>query len=241
MPLPVILLMLASAALAWKLGYQRLARILALCLGLSLYFLSVDPVVDWIAEPLEFAHAPYRGQALEAVVVLGGAHRSDERKPVTSLLSATSMVRLSEGVRLYQQNPGARLCVSGYGSNDPLSQAEAMAKVAMAMGVPEQAIVIEPEPRDTREEAAVWSSRLQGKSVALVTSAMHMTRALFLFEQEGLRPLPAPTNFQTGQTRGYGWRSWIPKARNLAVVEAAWHEYLGLFWAHMMAFRSETV
>lgn len=239
MPLPIIILLLTATALVWKLGYRRLGRVMLVSACLLLYLLSVSPVAQWIAAPLEFAHPPYRDQPVDAVIVLGGAHRSDARKPVTSLLSSTSMVRLSEGVRLYRQNPGARLCLSGYGPNDTLSQAEAMAKVAIAMGVPAQDIRIESGPRDTREEAMVWASQLQGQSVALVTSAMHLPRALYLFEREGLRPVPAPTHFRTGALGEYRWYHWLPKASTLAIVESAWHEYLGLLWAKLMTFTSE--
>lgn len=232
-PLSLIILIFVAAWLAKRMGYRKVASCGAMAAVVLLYLLSIYPVANSLAAPLESSYQAYSDQLVDAVIVLGGGHRSDARVPITSLLSPASMVRLSEGVRVYRANPGAKLYLSGYGGQDPMSQAEAMSKVALAMGVPNGDIVIDAQPRDTQDEAAAWSAMLEDKRVALVTSAMHLPRGMFWFEHYGVKPVPAPTNFRAGAIKLGSLYSWLPQANALAIVESAWHEYLGLWWAQI--------
>ena len=236
MPLPMVIIgLLLGCFLLFRRRTSAGCWVLSASIGV-LYFCSIPIVSNSLARPLEDAFPKYAGQAVESVVVLGGYHRSDERRPVSALLSSTSMVRLSEGIRLHNLNPGSTLNLSGYGGNDPISNAEAMARVAQAYGVLSDSINIEETPKDTAEEARVWAQQLKGKQVVLVTSATHMPRAMYLFEQAGMRPLPAPTNFRSSEPELTYWRNWLPSASALDLTRAAWHEYLGLGWARLRAF-----
>jgi uncharacterized SAM-binding protein YcdF (DUF218 family) len=236
MPFPLGFIILALAVCIFYLGYRRLAKGLGIGVIITWFTLSLSPVSTLIAAPLEYEFPKYNKQKVKYVVVLGGYHNSDERMPVSSLLSSTSLMRLSEGMHVYRMNPGAKLLLSGYKSSDTISNAEAMAKVAQAFGIPKKDIVMAKQPKDTAEEAAHWAQYLnknmtKDQRFALITSAMHIPRAMYLFQSQGLQPIPAPTEFRTGGHHGLSWRSWFPKARNLTLVESAWHEYLGKLWA----------
>lgn len=234
-PLPVFMALLVLALLLWRLNSRRLAGGLAALALLFLYFMSIHPVARMLAEPLEFHHPKYDGQVVEAVVVLGGYHRSDERLPITSMLSETSLNRLNEGIRIYRANPGALLLFSGHNAKDKISHAEALAQVAVAMGVPRHDMRLFSSAKDTREEAGAWVTLLADKPFALVTSAMHMPRAMQLFQQQGLLALPAPTGYRAGGQDSWGWHAWVPSATALQINQLAWHEYLGLAWAALVA------
>ena len=233
MPVPAVLFfLLLSALLFYKKSKALAYSVLTLAL-LSLYLLSLKPVANAITSPLEFHHPKYSGQAVSYVVVLGSGHSSDERIPVLSQISRTGLSRLMAGIQVYRQNPGAKLLLSGYGGYDPRSHAEVAADIAQLLGVDPQDIMLAPDARDTREEAQTWSSLLKPESFALVTSALHMKRAMAIFEQEGLSPIAAPANYETAGERQTYWMDWLPRARHLELSEAAWHEHLGIAWAQL--------
>lgn len=233
MPVPAVLFFLLLSALLFYKKSKTLAYSVLILALLSLYLLSLKPVANAIASPLEFYHPKYSGQAVSFVVVLGSGHATDERIPVLSQISRTGLSRLMAGIQVYRQNPGAKLLLSGYGGYDPRTHAEVAAETAQLLGVDPQDILLAPDARDTREEAQAWSSLLKPESFALVTSALHMKRAMAIFEQEGLSPIPVPANYETAGERQTYWGNWLPRARNLELTEAAWHEYLGIAWAQL--------
>lgn len=233
MPLPMfILVMLIAVLLYWRKLRQSAFTLMALAV-LTLYALSTPIIATTLMSSLEQRFAVYQGQKVDAVIVLGGYHRSSQVKPISALLSPTSMVRLSEGMRIHRLNPSATLNLSGYKGSDAISNAEAMARVAIAYGVDEAKIHREPMPKDTAEEARTWAKHLAGQRVALVTSASHMPRAMYLFEQAGMSPLAAPTNQIADPVDLSYWRTWFASAQALEMTTKAWHEYLGLAWARL--------
>jgi len=231
MPLPLGFVILLLALIIFWQGYHRLAKGLGAGVLISWFMLSLNPVAQLIAAPLEHTFPKYDGQSVDYVVVLGGYHNSDERFPISSLLSKTSLMRLSEGMRIYRMNQGAKIMLSGYKSRDVISNAEAMSRVAQEYGIPKEDIVIASQPKDTAEEAAHWAQYLENQNFALVTSAMHMPRSVYLFQNQNLQPTPAPTEFRTGGHHGLSWKSWFPSAHALSLSKSAWHEYLGRIWA----------
>ncbi len=238
MPLSLLLIALLLALLLYARGKKIAAFLMTVFAVLSIYVLSLPMTARYLASPLEFTYQAYQGEPVQAVVVLGGGHDSDPRVPQTSILNHISYVRLSEGVVVYQQNPGAALLLSGYGGRDALSHADAAAQLAIRLGVNPEDIKRNPSARDTREEAQGWRSELADKRFALVTSAIHMPRAVRLFEQAGLgeQLVPAPTNYLSSGKRPIHWRDFLPTAYALRITEAAWHEYLGTMWASLSAF-----
>ena len=80
------------------------------------------------------------------------------------------------------------LLLSG-GGTGPVSEAEIMRRMALARGVPDAALLVEPESRDTvenaREAARLLRSR-GGRKVLLVSDRAHLPRAVLLFRLAGL-------------------------------------------------------
>ena len=66
--------------------------------------------------------------------------------------------------------------------------------------------------------------------VLLVTSALHMERALATFRAAEVRVWPAPTDHETVQpVRSDVW-SWLPYHWAFERSSRAWHEYVGLLY-----------
>ena len=69
---------------------------------------------------------------------------------------------------------------------------------------------------------------LKSKSILLVTSALHMQRAYWLFSQTGLNIIPAPTDFEVVKVPFSIYRLF-PDAEALGSSTRAAREMIGLF------------
>jgi len=121
----------------------------------------------------------------------------DPDLPKTAQISASSLYRLVEGIRLYRQLPGSKLVIAGGVIPDPATKGRAVGDVARQIGVPLRDTIIEERPSDTLEEARALQGLLGGASFVPVSSAAHMTRAVRIFEQFGMHPVPASIFLRT--------------------------------------------
>jgi uncharacterized SAM-binding protein YcdF (DUF218 family) len=119
-------------------------------------------------------------QAFDAIVVLG-TPSDDDGNPTPELLD-----RVTEGVHEYERGVAPRLIVSGAAAHNRFVEAEVMARVAQAQGVPASVIFPETEAHDTIQNAC-YSARIMKKhgwgSVEVVSSAAHLPRAAMIFSQ----------------------------------------------------------
>jgi len=199
---------------------------------------SCDPVVRIFLHDLESEFPPVpenphaaievpQGQP-PVIVILGGGQTQDWGASPISQLSRDGVARLTEGVRLWRSFPDARLSVSGAGI-PPVAQL--MAGAAHELGVPPEAILIEPRPRDTAAEARWLRQRISQDDIILVTSAFHMRRSVALFEKAGFKVHPAPTGYLP--TKGWELRAFLPQASAAHASERVVHEYLGWLWSRL--------
>lgn len=141
-------------------------------------------------------------------------HVTDPRLPVTGRLSVCMLSLLVEGIRLQRQIPDSRLITSEGRVFDPQPQVLVIRDAAVALGVESEFIGILDRSVNTMQEAIAYRSKF-GKCMRLilVTSTVHMSRAVLLFRKPGLDPVSAPT----GRMR-----------RNL--YGQVMHEYVVMVW-----------
>ncbi len=234
MPFPLGLAMFfAGIFLVWFTKKQKTGKILRTSGILWILFFSLNPVADLLLSPLESAFLKYEPgvQTVKYVVVLGGGHISDQRLPLSSQIGSASLTRLIEGVKIFRENPGSKLIVSGYEGGDKTPHAVIMANIAKSIGVDASDIIIEPRSKDTKDEARMIKDIVMDDPFVLVTSASHMKRAVALFKFHGLSPVPAPTYFRI---KGSDTFTLMPSRDSLIKSEAAIHEYLGIVWANLV-------
>lgn len=242
-PVPLLLLvLLAGLALLWFTRRRRLGLTLASLAAGVLVLLSYGPVANALLAPLEYRYPSFHPETVLAdpaappirwVVVLGGGQVSDPRVPATSQLTASSLARLVEGIRLQRQLPGARLLLSGGPVFNPVAEADGMARLALALGVPRADLVLDRLSMDTEEQARRLQPVLGRDRFVLVTSAAHMPRAMALFRKRGLAPVPAPTDYLAKEMQVFSPAMLYPSAMSLRKAERAAYEYLGLAWAEL--------
>lgn len=213
---------------------KRWARRLAVCALLLLYVLSIRPVSYAMAAALERWYPPPQfltAQQFDAIVVLGGGVRPEGGTRPVAELGTGSLRRVVCGIFYFRQGLAPYLVLSGGNSNphgDGPLEAEEMQKTAVLLGVPESALLLEPNSRTTSENAVNTKLLLDDRvRILLVTSAIAMPRAAGAFERQGFEVTPAPCDYVAGELNLHVG-SFIPDAGELATSKAAIHEYLGL-------------
>ena len=233
LPLPLLLLLMAlGLALLWFSRFQRAGKICLSFSWLLLLLLSLQPVADALLKPIENRYPTWRSPTpVRYIVVLGGGYTWNPAWAPSSNLINNSLPRLTEGVRLWQANPGSRLIFTGAAARtNPVSTAEAGARVAESLGVPRSAIIVLDTPKDTEEEAAAVKATVGDAPFLLVTSASHLPRAMIFFRHAGLNPLPAPANQLAIESPLNPWERMIPSPVWLMHSDRVGYETLGRLW-----------
>lgn len=179
----------------------------------------------------------FRNSAADSlyIMILGAGHSTDPRLGATSRLGESVMMRLAEGIRIYrlldERGLPVRLVTSAGGFEGQLTQAEAVAQAAVALGVPDERISRLHEPSNTCGEAREFRETFgEGQLVLLSTSAMHQRRAVQLFAQTGSNPVAAPASFlnrKSPEAPNRWWRRYRPSQRNLELLKLSVKEYAG--------------
>ncbi|WP_024551258.1 envelope biogenesis factor ElyC [Franconibacter helveticus 513] len=233
LPLPFLLLVMALAlVLLWWSRWQKTAKGLLTASWFALFLLSLQPVTDRLLKPIESAYPTWRGQEkVNYVVVLGGGYTWNPAWAPSSNLINNSLPRVTEGIRLWHANPGAKLVFTGApAKTNPVSTAEAGARVAQSLGVPRSDIITLDTPRDTEEEAAAVAKAIGHQPFLLVTSASHLPRAMRFFQHQGLKPIPAPANQMAIESPLNPWERVIPSPLWLMHSDRVGYETLGRIW-----------
>ena len=235
-------LLLVLAAIGWLaevLGWRYFGRVLILLALGILYFFSTAVGARLLLLPLEDRYPPLvqpvgGGETPGAIVVLGGGEVMQSPESTQETANARTLVRLMTAAQLAKQT-GLPIIPSGG---------------APRLGVPPEAVTMEHILRqDLGVQSAIWpetksyntaanaadSAALLARhnnihQVYLVTSALHMPRAVVWFRHAGLNVIAVPTDYRLDRVSGLRLDSWLPRAIYLEISSEASHEYLGLFW-----------
>ncbi|MGB5965991.1 MAG: envelope biogenesis factor ElyC [Sulfurimonadaceae bacterium] len=234
-PLSIGLFIAFVGLITLYIGRLRVAKQLLSLAFVWIALVSYGPVSDMLVKPLEqkFPALIETPVGVNYILVLGNGHTSDERLPITTQVSSTALIRLSEGIRHYYRLPDAKLIVSGYnGLHDPNTHASMQKKAALSLGIDADDILMFDKAKDTVEEAMAMKKLVRKQPFILVTSATHMPRAYKIFTSLGLNPIAAPTDYHA-----VGESEWLhmPNGDALDGSDKAFHEYLGLVWEWVKA------
>ncbi len=217
----------------YRSKYAKAELFLLSSFGL-LYLFSYPPFANFLAQNLEDTYPKYeQKQLVKYIHVLGNGHNTDPSQPISSHLSDGATKRVLEGIIIQKQNPGAKLIFTGFKGDTNTSTAQMNATLAIALGVKEEDIIINPQPVDTIEEAFSTQKLIGNEPFVLVTSATHIPRAMMIFESLGLHPIPAPTNYYKSEYRGL---LRAPNVHSLYISTISMHEYFGMILAKIKSF-----
>jgi uncharacterized SAM-binding protein YcdF (DUF218 family) len=199
-----LVLLLAEAALHKRKVAARICFWLAVAVLLVCGNGRVDAA---LARHLERRYLPPQPvPAADCILVLGGGTVAKiPSRPTVELNEKGG--RVLYAAHLYRQGKAPRiLCTGNVGTGGVAlrPEAEDMKELLEMMGIPADAILLETRASDTHENAKNSLALLRERNfrrVLLVTSAMHMPRAMGVFKKNcgGIEFIPAPTDFRTAE------------------------------------------
>jgi len=220
MPLSIGLILFIVGLIFLYVSKYKKAKFFLTLSFLWIIMVSYSPFSNAILSPLESEHSKLKEQvSAKYVLLLGGDFKG----------------RSHEAVKLYHQIPNAKLITSGYPGSEEISEARSSRNKLIELGIPQEDILMQEEPKDTQEEAINIKNIVGTDAFILVTAASHMPRALALFKKEGLNPIVAPTNHLAKMGKFISF----PSAKNLQKSGIAFHEYLGKWWNKIKEYKKE--
>ncbi len=171
----------------------------------------------------------------DAIVVLGGHTGNNRQNWFLPYDPATASSRVNTAGRLYRAQRANYIVLSGAALDGQLSEAEMMARALQQQGVPQHALLMETSSLTTYENGHYTKELLdrQGfQHVLLVTSALHMPRAMAIFNKEGVTVTSAASPPQITIPDDDTFALWRPNVRTLSASRSIIKEYAGLlvYW-----------
>jgi uncharacterized SAM-binding protein YcdF (DUF218 family) len=231
-------------ALLWS-RWRGAGRLVVTITGLALVVVAVLPVSSWVARPLEARFPPVAQvpDSVTGIIALGGALQprlsADWDQPHLNH-QAERLVAFSV---LAHSHPALRLVYAGGPAprGEVLSEAEVARDVFASLGLDTSRITFEDRSRNTYENAIHTAERLQprdSETWLLVTTAMHMPRAVGAFRRAGFQVLAYPVDYRS---RRHSRLSLLPHAvSSLERLDYAAHEWMGLL-AYRLLGRSDAL
>jgi len=197
-------LLCIGALLLWT-RWHRAGRWIVSLTMLTVAAFSVFPVGTWLIAALEnrFPVVHKVAKPVTGIVTLGGTISQFLTAARGQPALTAGAERLTEFVALGRRHPEARLVFSG-GSGSLIRQdvkeADAARLFFRQMGLDVSRIMFERQSRNTFENATLTYSLAKpgaGERWVLITSAMHMPRAIGAFRKAGWSPIAYPVDFKT--------------------------------------------
>ena len=186
-------------------------------------------------DPLQYQYDVLKNvpEDTQAIVVLSGGRIPIAREYTNfDTVNATTLERLRYASRLAKVHQ-LPILLSGGSVNGERQSEAALMKVALETDFGVQTSWLEENSKNTFENAKFSKKILKENSiekVLLVTHAYHMPRAMWCFEDVGLKPVPAPTVFYKRNTSVAELDDYVPTAGALKQTKMAIHEMMGKLW-----------
>lgn len=227
---------LLLAGLLAVVGWRRLGRLVAILSIAQTLVMSLAPVADALLLPLEDEARAAAAQApaccYEAIVVLGGGMTPAAPPILADPGLSDAADRVWYAARLYHRGVAPRIIVSGGTlltlTASATTEAEAMRRFLVDLGVPTEAIVSEGDAMNTIENIRNVRRMVGDGRVALVTSAYHMPRALLLARRGKLTVGAFPTDWRGPPDLRQSWETWLPSIDAMAWSSISLKEHVAI-------------
>lgn len=229
----VVLLILGLVLSQW---YQNLGKALILVCTIILYSLSIPSMPTWLAKNLQI-YPPLnpnqiKNTTAQAIVVLSAGRYYNAPEYGGDTTSGVTLLRLRYTAYLYRMTKLPILLSGGRQAYNAKADAILM-KTALQKGFHIKARWLEYKSANTWGNAK-YSAILLKKNhihhILLVTSAIHMRRAVFAFTQHHIQVTAAPTLFVKTPPLIRSINYWLPNRFALFSSIQCLYEYLGLTW-----------
>ncbi|MFK7824862.1 MAG: YdcF family protein [Oligoflexales bacterium] len=238
---PLAILILGIFIAANK--FRKYPWLIYCCLFLF-YLLSIEPSKQLVIYPLEshsyeVENLPQgEGGQVNAIVVLGGgvSEHGIWDKP---RLSLDALARTYKAKQVYDEFEGKIPIISSAGLPKPERgvPAEGIVMASVLKNLQVLDAIVEKSSRNTFENALLTRQMLEDSGewidaypIILVTSALHLPRAIACFEKQGFKVTPRASHYLGSSDFVTSYGSLLPLPQNLSQISHAVHEYAGLLY-----------
>ena len=165
------------------------------CSDGCLVLASDQPVCRWVFGKMYPFQVADQVSEADAIVVLGAAYTAQNRSnwflPQTAQKTSARVERAAD---LYKAGRAPYIVLSGAALDGGVSEAQVMANTLKSLDVPASATLMENNSLTTQQNGEYTAHLLQEKQVQqvlLVTSALHMPRAMAIFRKQGVNVIAA--------------------------------------------------
>jgi len=200
---------------------------------IAIVLLTTSPFAAWCLHRLESSvesYQPERDGKLAAVVVLGGGTRQGP----TRAEMASAGDRVLYAAQLYHQGLTPRLITTGDAtpgiSRDTSSPREHTLEIWNKLNIPLEAIGSLQGQNTFQEMQSLKKifDQFNGGRVGVLTSALHLPRAMRLAQSLGLEVVPLAANHESSDDP-FAFLDFIPSAGPLNQLAACQHEFMAWF------------
>ncbi|WP_051309095.1 YdcF family protein [Desulfogranum japonicum] len=234
LPPGLFIVLLAGMAVKGFFQRQNRAHRSFWAMAILLWLFSTGPFADMLAAPLERAYPVPADPGGDVIILLtGGAYDDVPDMSGIGAPAPNTIERLVTAARLHRKLQIPILISGGRVDSQRIPLSHVTRRFLLDLGIASQDILVEDRSRDTYENG------LYSKQVCvqhgftrplLVTSAIHMQRAMFVSEAIGLHAIPFPCGLTTWQNKKYTWLAFLPSAASFKKTAAAMHEWMGLLY-----------
>lgn len=227
-----LLVLLLSIAVVTLWRWPRTGRIFITVLVAGAVLIGTLPIGEYFLRSIENKYPiPVLPARVDGIIVLGGFVWTEGSVAHHQIQMNEKAERLTTFITLAHKYPNAKLVFSG-GSGNPMMQdsreADWVKQLWADMGLNPARVVWERDSRNTYENAVDSKALVRpkpGENWVLVTSAVHMPRAIAIFERQGWHVIPYPCDYITADTPL--WQHEFSVSQNLWLLTEALKEMIG--------------
>jgi uncharacterized SAM-binding protein YcdF (DUF218 family) len=170
------------------------------------------------------------------IVVLSSGYPIRRDDGYQSNLDLAGWERTWAGITLWRKVGGRLLFVGAPTPDGKSSVAAFMAEIATNSGVPPGAVAVETKSRNTYQNLAFTREMIASHPglAWLVTSAVHMPRAMAVARKLGIRLHPYPCDYRASPLQH--WYAWLPNSGGPSMFAQAFHEIVGRLYYRMKGY-----
>lgn len=215
----------------WQNRFRQIYRIarrkfikVAFVFAILWLFVFYTPFIRYVARPLKIVNEPQQADVI--VVFAGGVGESGKA-------GQGYEERVDSAVKLYKKGYATHLIFSS-GTQFVFNEAEVMKSLAVSLGVPDDAIILEEKAANTYQNVLFTKEILDKrgwKKVLLISSPYHMGRVSLVVKK--IAPqitfiyIPSESNFYSYDAKT---QKIISKWASLKQIKGIVHEYVGILY-----------
>ena len=202
----------------------------------ALFYLSSTPLVSGsLLRSLEARYSPPDTLTGDVIIMLCGGATSDTPNTFgKGHLSGQAANRLLTSAVLQRRLKVPVIISGGKADAESGNESEIAARTLKGLGISDGDIIIENKSMNTTQNAVYTKAILDTQAFQkpiLVTSAIHMARAMRQFKRAGVEIAAYPTDYLTNMEFTLRLSLFLPQAGSLQDTQQALKEYLGLLAA----------